>query len=137
MDKDPDLSHYGKFSDKWEEGAILRPMINWRGLRFFVPNDFENAEVAEASYKRMEEYNNSLWYMIGIKAVAEVYYRVGNTGRLEWLSSGGLWGIESDSGEEYLKGIEDEELVDLKAHLEMFGVDTSEFERIAREGLER
>ena len=60
---------------------------------------------------------------IGIVAVAEVSYPIGGgSRRIEWFSSSGLWGIESDSSEEYLTEVEKEELADLKDHLTHFGV---------------
>ena len=62
--------------------------------------------------------------MMGCIAEAEVEYLVGNTGnlRLETLSSSGLWGIESDSDDEHKTSIAWQELDDLMAHLEKFGV---------------
>ena len=55
-------------------------------------------------------------------------------GRREEFPSGGLWGIESDSNDEYRHEIEMEQLGDLKKHLEQFGVDTSDFYEIYEEG---
>jgi hypothetical protein len=67
----------------------------------------------------------------GVQAKAEVSYPCGNgSRRLEWLTSGGLWGISVDSstdegrrdGREYLSGVAEEETADLIAHLRTFGV---------------
>ena len=41
------------------------------------------------------------------------------------FTSGGLWGIESDSGDEYIKEVEEQEFYDLKDHLAAFGIDVS------------
>lgn len=71
--------------------------------------------------KRLENYGNT-WVAIGIFAEAEVSYKEGDHKRLEWLKSGGLWGIESDSDESYLKTIETEQIQDLLHHLKRFGV---------------
>jgi hypothetical protein len=49
------------------------------------------------------------WYMIGIDAVARIVVN----GVCQTLTSGGLWGIEDDSGEEYLSSIEDEQTEEL------------------------
>lgn len=72
---------------------------------------------------------------IGIYVEAQVSYALNGPGcvgqgtrRLEWLKSGGLWGIDEDSKESYLKEVEREELADLKFHLQAFNVDVSDFE---------
>lgn len=67
----------------------------------------------------------------GVQAKAEVSYPCGNgSRRLEWLTSGGLWGISVDGstdksrrdGREYLSGVAEEETADLIDHLRRFGV---------------
>lgn len=65
-------------------------------------------------------------------AVATVSYVSSPDGsrRLEYLSSGGLYGIDNPS-EAYRREIEDEELVDLQNHLLVFGVDVRNFAQIA------
>jgi hypothetical protein len=82
---------------------------------------------------RLESFGTS-WVELGITATAVVSYVEENVTppckRLEWLKSGGIWGIESDSSEDYLLQEEQGQLKDLKAHLERFNVDTSNFEEI-------
>lgn len=61
--------------------------------------------------------------MMGCTAKAEVSYSVGQgSRRSEWFTSGGLWGIESDSEQSYLSEVEQEQLNDLRSHLEQFGI---------------
>lgn len=62
---------------------------------------------------------------IGIEAAATVSYPIGARGerRLERLHSGGLWGIDADSDDNYLAIVEAEQLSDLREHLERFGID--------------
>lgn len=70
----------------------------------------------------------------GCSAVALVSYPCSLQGgrRLERLTSGGLWGIELESPDDsYGTEIENEELADLKQHLEMFGIDVSGFDAMA------
>lgn len=57
-------------------------------------------------------------------AVAEVSYPCGSAGerRIEYLRSGGLYGIE-DPSPEYRRQIEDEEIADLRGHLAVFRVE--------------
>jgi hypothetical protein len=42
--------------------------------------------------------------------------------RLEWLSSGGLYGIDPDNRPAYLREIELDELANLLSHLKHFGI---------------
>ena len=90
-------------------------------------------------YRRMEAYEAGVWGMLGIRAEATVSYPVSEDSgyrRLETFRSGGLWGIESDSGTDYFAEVKEAELADLKGHLEAFGVDTSDFEEKATEAEE-
>jgi hypothetical protein len=56
------------------------------------------------------------WHYIGIMARAVVTIN----GTIQTIRSGGLWGIESDSGEDYLTSVENEEkeaLIDILSTL--------------------
>ena len=73
-------------------------------------------------YERMESLNRGNWCFVGIRAEAE--YSIGEVrgGRLiQELSSGGLWGIESDSEGGYFADVEKEELAELRAQLQAIG----------------
>lgn len=74
-------------------------------------------------YDRMESLNAGHWAYIGIIAVAEVGISTdgGKTFKLDRLTSGGLWGIESDSDRGYLEETEQEELSQLKELLQGYG----------------
>jgi len=65
---------------------------------------------------------------IGISAGASVSYPINQNGdrRIEWLSSGGLYGIEANASDEHLDQVKQEELDDLKDHLGKFGIPTDE-----------
>jgi hypothetical protein len=96
-------------------------------LSWLDQSDSEMGEGFETqSNQRKESYGNS-WEMLGCVAKAQVSYPCGTNGerRLEWLTSGGLWGIESDSGKEYLREIELGQLEDLACHLCAFGIEIS------------
>ena len=68
--------------------------------------------------ERMESLNRGDWCYIGIRAECEVQL----TGDLcQTITSGGLWGIESDAEESYLKSIEDEQLAELRSQLAAIG----------------
>ena len=64
-------------------------------------------------YQRMEAYNNGDWQYLGIRVKAEI--QIGDT--CQNISSGGLWGVESDSEDSYLKEVEQEELSSLRQTL--------------------
>jgi hypothetical protein len=76
----------------------------------------------------MERLNRGDWCFIGIRAEAEIqlFHKPvhsldpGQTS-IQTLTSGGLWGIESDSDREYLESVEQEELADLKTQLLVLG----------------
>lgn len=83
-------------------------------------------------YERMEDLHRGDWCFIGIRAEAEV---MPNTvldtpdgkkwhGVVQRVTSGGLWGIESDSGESYFSEVEQEELSNLKDELKAYGFNT-------------
>jgi hypothetical protein len=130
VDEDPHLEDLGVYSDLPgpDDRTVDRP-----GHRYFIAamsgEETGNPDSVEQDYQRMEAYNNGEWYMAGIRAVAEVTCPVGNgNSRIERLSSGGLWGIESDSD---MGDIEQEQLDDLREHLEHFGVDVNNFAELA------
>ncbi len=81
---------------------------------------------------RLEQVNRGEVWQLGVIAEATVRTTEGNISRLETLTSGGLWGMESDGGKEYFAETEQDQLADLKDHLEAFNVDTSNFEELAK-----
>lgn len=93
---------------------------NYKGL----PED-EIRKYCLQEYARMESLNNGDFCFIGIRAEAEIglnsYVASEQLGILQTITSGGLWGIESDSSPEYLAEVEAEELSDLKSQLKAIG----------------
>ena len=75
--------------------------------------------------ERLDKFNSGELCAYGCIAEAEVSYPVNNRGdrRIERFTSGGLWGIESDSGHPYRESVANDELEDLKGHLEMFNIE--------------
>jgi hypothetical protein len=141
-DTDPDLSHFGEYARHGDAPfSIDRNERGDRGLgelEFFhpgtvepydpkaswIPKRIRNKERywrrameknAEADYARMESYNKGDWCMTGISAEARVILS-GHT--VQKIYSGGLWGIESDSEESYMKEIEEEQLAELREQLQ-------------------
>ena len=157
LDESPDLSYLGKYVDRWEHGAIDREhrARNWtsRQYRYFVPAisyeehwkslhamgyskgdcEYLARKYNFEDFKRMEKYAEGDIFDMGISARARVSYpqkTIPPSKRLEWLESGGLWGISSDDAEG-IKRTEQEQLEDLKDHLRYFGVKLQNFQKLA------
>lgn len=70
-------------------------------------------------FNRMESLSNGHWNFIGIIAKAEI--QLADSDIIQTIRSGGLWGIESDSGNEYIEQVEREQLEELAFELEKIG----------------
>jgi len=128
VDPGPDLSYLGEYHgankvkpqsiDRMERGDMGR-----NEYRFFTPaltaEQTGNPDSPEEDYQCLEAYNRGDWCMLGIWAEAEVQTQ--NHGVIQTIRSGGLWGIESDSGEVYLDEIANEELAALSSELGALG----------------
>jgi len=105
-----------------------------RELRYFNPpvENYKGEPHADIvkyilqDYDRMESLNAGNWCFIGIRAECEVGVPTQYTGQHDviyteqTLTSGGLWGIESDSDDSYLKQTEDEQIDELRDVLKNF-----------------
>lgn len=122
-DYDADLSFLGTFdSEKKSEFAIEHEPDDHRTHNWFNPGNAENKKDAQKDYERMMEYERGSWRMIGIRAEAETALDIGaGNWKIDHLTSGGLWGIEDDSEEKYIKEVEDEQLEELKGYLLEYG----------------
>ena len=73
-------------------------------------------------YERMESLNRGDWGFIGIRAEAEIAIPSGpQSATVQKITSGGLWGIESDSDEACFTETEQDELSDLREQLIALG----------------
>jgi len=95
VDTYPDLSHLGEFSSTPKEGAIA----HHRGLKAYKYFNPENPEYGQQDYERVLAHNRGEWQMIGV--YAEAYLVVNGT--TQYIRTPGLWGIESDSGPDYIE----------------------------------
>lgn len=130
QDENPDLSHLGEYSDTPGPDAIDRGSSTDR-YRYFNPamtgDETGYPDSPLQDYERMEAYECGDWYMLGIRVEARI--RNPETCVVHEISSGGLWGIESDSatGSEgadngYLGDIERQELQALAVELLALGI---------------
>jgi len=79
-------------------------------------------------YERMEGLNAGDWCFVGIRAEAEIVVIenvISGPPRFpitpQTITSGGLWGIESDSDRAFSESVEKDELADLRTQLLAFG----------------
>lgn len=137
-DCDPDTSWIGEYTSKpgQDDRTIDREARGDMGLheyRYFVaamgPDETGNPESVEADYRRMESLSRGDWGFVGIRAVAKLSVN----GTLQTVTSGGLWGIESDSGKDYFKEVEKEQIDELRATLAELGVSGAEFDSVSVE----
>ncbi len=77
---------------------------------------------AQQDYNRMEAYGRGEFGFLGIMATADIAVPTapGNA-TVQHITSGGLWGVESDSGDTYLTEIEQEQVSELKEQLTALG----------------
>lgn len=95
-----------------------------REYRYFNPanidktiSDEEQRKYAMQDYERMTDLNNDGWCFVGVRADARIQL---NGDLVQKITSGGLWGIESDSGD-YFKEVENEQLDELRDQLHAIG----------------
>ncbi len=99
-----------------------RNYVDKAGNRKPENTDEDVRKYVEQDYERMESLNRGDWCFLGIRAEAD--YSIGKDGDpylMQEISSGGLWGIESDSDADYFTSVEQEELAELRKQLEGIG----------------
>jgi hypothetical protein len=139
-DSDPDLSFIGEYAsrpgpddrtiDREERGDVGR-----NEYRYFIAamsgEETGNPESVEQDYRRMEDMNRGDWQMLGCWCEAEVVLIPG--GPIQTIRSGGLCGIESDSGDGYLREIEQEQASELREQLKALGYSDRSIGRALKE----
>lgn len=101
--------------------------ISWLQQYDINSKDSDEQKYALQDKKRLEAYYNDEWHFIGIQAKAEIRIN----GISQTISSGGLYGIESDSGDEYFNEVFEEQKEELKGNLLELGFSEKE---IAQKG---
>lgn len=133
VDQTPDVSYIGKCNDDESE---LRNIIRFgkhrgktigelkegdelpkkcREYRFFLPamtgEETGNPDSPKQDFERMESFNAYKWHLLGIRAKAVIMNPA--TSVIQTISSPGIYGVESDSGDEYINYINNEEIENL------------------------
>jgi hypothetical protein len=128
---------YNEVGERIDEIEECDCSVSWnsREYRYFNPNHENYKGLPEADirkycrqdFDRIESLNRGNWCYIGIRAEARVFVNekvigpVASHGIAQTITSGGLWGIESDSGREHIEETQREELESLKAELLALG----------------
>lgn len=137
IDTDPDLSYMGaycnvlppstqgwQYVDRKKRGDWSRNEFPyWVGGHNYTSGvgAVQRRKYTLEDYERMEAYNRGDWHCLGIHAQAQI--DIGGTASpLQTIRSGGLWGIDSDSGDDSLRSVEDEQLSCLALLLAEIGV---------------
>ena len=79
------------------------------------------AEELDKAHARMRGFELGAWEYIGVRARALCLVVRDRVGTLINIDSPGVWGVESDSGEEHIKGIYEDEISQLQDILAAFG----------------
>lgn len=134
FDTSPDLDYLGTYDNEAkDEFAIDREALGdmrSHEYRYFNPQKGmgntprEQRKYAKEAYQRMEAYERGEWHCIGVQAVAEIAVKAGNSTMTQEITSGSLWGIESDSDAATIKEVEGEQVDELADQLKAFGFTT-------------
>jgi len=102
-----------------------KPPAELRVIRVLVEHDPD----PDVSFLEQDEFEDRLaaykrgeFDFVGVRAEADVVVE----GVVQTLTSGGLWGVESDSGEEYVVSVAVEEYEQLRRVLKTIGVPTAQ-----------
>lgn len=139
-DYDAPLDYLGHFGDVKGEFGIEHKSDERNAYKFFNAENVENMKQARENYKRMMQFQNGEVLCYGIVAKAHILTSNdgGKTALKNTITSGGLWGIESDSDEEYFDEVNLGELNELKSVLYALGFDDEQIDAapVERVGIE-
>lgn len=90
----------------------------------------DDPETAALDAARLESYYRDEWTMVGVYAAAEILVSTAAGAFIQTIRTGGLWGIESDSGADYFATVGREELEQLAAMLEEIGATAEQLEEV-------
>jgi len=93
-------------------------------------------EWIDQDHHRLETYGD-LWVCVGVEAIAylSVLLKSGPKGFAicQTIKSGGVWGIENDSGTEYLREEGENELAQLRNILTALGMENTEIDKAEKD----
>ena len=128
-DYDSDLSYLGTFGDVAGKYAI-KHNEGGRQYQYFNAVNVENMKQARQDYDRIMQYEKGYLMDYGVIAEAEIYTsQNGKYWKIDKITSGGLWGLSSDSGDQYFQDEAKNQIDELKNTLLEFGFKNLEIEK--------
>lgn len=107
--------------DSTKTGTLLKK-IDKIIIERIYDEDPETSYLEQVGFEdRLEQYKNDSFSFLGIRAKATILIPMGNHYLIQEITSGGLWGIESDSDESYFEEVAKEELSALSEALLQLG----------------
>jgi len=95
------------------------PKVESVEIRVVADRDPDTSYLEQEGFEdRLRKFQRGEFGFVGVQAVAEV--EIG--GIMQEITSAGLWGIESDSGEDYFRSVGKEEYAQLKEILSDMGI---------------
>ena len=116
--------------NKLESVNLLVEFDEWPDISYLYQDGFED---------RLKAYENNEFDFVGVKAIATIaipFEIINGNGKketnykLQKIDSGGLWGIENDSTDEYINQVAKEQIDELKDYLEKLNVDLRFFDEL-------
>lgn len=83
-----------------------------------VTDPIERQKYLDSDKERLKGLQQLDWYFIGIRAVATIWIQRDGYRTKYTMKSPGIWGVESDSGEEYLEEVYEDECATLRRDIE-------------------
>jgi len=124
-----DCGEHGDMSRN--EFRYFNPSFNYVDTKTDRPSSGLTSEdvrkYVRQDYDRLERLNRGDWCFIGLRAEAEIgigdfaKYPAKFNCTVQHISSGGLWGIESDSNKSYFESVGKDELANLREQLKALG----------------
>jgi hypothetical protein len=132
-DYDSDLSYLGTFSVTPGEFPVKHDRSGCLP-DYFNAENVENMKQARQNYKRICKYCSDEIMDYGVIAEAEILTQPAgaNYWKIDKITSGGLWGMPSDSGDEYFKEEANNQLAELQETLKEFGFSDKEINGAAQ-----
>jgi hypothetical protein len=125
IDANPDLSFLGEYSSRPTAAHIDREERGDMGrgeFRYFNGGTGDPGYIGQ-DYARAEAYNRGDWYMTGVRAGVTLNIPIGNgVSVAQTIMSPGLWGVESDAGDDHIASVYAEECETLTAMLAAMGI---------------
>lgn len=115
--------HFRRFDTPRADGVYITLVRETCDDTTSNPRDylFQDEAYREEDKARLKAYRAGDWCFIGLRVRAEIDIVRDGTGTSHTLYSAGLWGIESDSGEDYLNSVAGDEIHEIVADLRMLG----------------